>query len=160
MNTRHALALASLFAVGACNPFHREPVSEVRSDANVNSRWRASLTSPTALAGAVQMRGSASMQPTGADQQSTLLSVSISNATPGGTHPWQVRRGQCGADEGAFSPGAGYHALKIGDDGRGEAGTTVPGIMPNTGAFFVTVSASAANPETVVACGNLAPPAK
>ena len=73
---------------------------------------------------------------------------------------WQVRRGQCGADEGAFSAGAGYHALKIGDDGRGEAGTTVPGIMPNTGEFFVTVSASAANPETVVACGNLAPPAK
>jgi len=160
MNTRHALALASLLAIGACNPFHREPVSEVRRDANVNSRWRASLVSPSALAGAVQMRGSASMQPTGSDQQSTLLSVSISNATPGGVHPWQVRRGQCGADESAFSSGAGYHPLKIGDDGRGEAGTTVPGIMPNTGEFFVTVSASAANPETVVACGNLAPPSK
>ena len=80
------------------------------------------------------------MQPTGSDHQNTLLSVSISNATPGGVHPWQVRRGQCGADEGAFSSGAGYHALKIGDDGRGEAGKTVPGIMPNAGEFFVTVS--------------------
>ena len=133
MNTRHALTLASLLVVGACNPFHREPVSEVRRDANVNSRWRASLVSPTALAGAVQMRGSASMQPAGSDQQSTLLSVSISNATPGGVHPWQVRRGRCGADEGAFSAGAGYHPLKIGDDGRGQAGTTVPSIMPNIG---------------------------
>ena len=160
MNNRHALALASLLVVGACNPFHRDPVSEVKRDANENSRWRAALTSPTALAGAVQMHGSASMQPTGSDHQSTLLSVSISNATPGGVHPWQVRRGQCGADEGAFSSGAGYHALKIGDDGRGEAGTTVPGIMPNAGEFFVTVSASAANPEMVVACGNLAAPAK
>jgi hypothetical protein len=160
MNNRHALALASLLVVGACNPFHREPVSEVKPDANVNSRWRASLTSPTALAGAVQMRGSATMQPTGSNQQSTLLAISISNATPGGVHPWQVRRGQCGRDEGPFSPGAVYHALKIGDDGRAEGGTTVPGIMPNTGEFFVTVSASAANPETVVACGNLAPPAK
>ena len=160
MNNRHALALASLLMVGACNPFHRDPVSEVKRDANENSRWRASLTSPTALAGAVQMHGSASMQPTGSDHQNTLLSVSISNATPGGVHPWQVRRGQCGADEGAFSSGAGYHALKIGDDGRGEAGTTVPGIMPNAGEFFVTVSASAANPEMVVACGNLAAPAK
>jgi hypothetical protein len=46
MNTRHALVLASLFAVVACNPFHREPASEVRPDANVNSRWRASLVSP------------------------------------------------------------------------------------------------------------------
>jgi len=159
MYARHAVVLASLFAVAACNPFHREPVSEVRPDANVNSRWRASLVSPAALAGAVQIKGSGSMQPAGSGD-ATLLSVSISNATPGGVHPWQVRRGQCGADEGAFSSGAGYHALKIGDDGRGEAGTTVPGIMPNTGEFFVTVSASAANPETVVACGNLAPPAK
>ena len=160
MNTRHALGLASLLTIGACNPFHRDPVSEVRRDANANSRWRASLTSPTALAGAVQMRGSASMQPTGSGQESTLLSVSISNATPGGVHPWQVRRGQCGADQGAFSTGAEYHPLKIGDDGRGEAGTTVSSIMPNIGEYFVTVSASAANPETVVACGNLAPPAK
>lgn len=160
MNTRHALALASLFAVAACNPFHRDPVSEVRRDANVNSRWRASLVSPSALAGVVQMRGSASMQPSGSSQEATLLSVSISNATPGGVHPWQVRRGQCGADEGAFSSGAAYQPLKIGDDGRGEAGTTVSGMMPNTGDFFVTVYASAANPETVVACGNLAPPAR
>src|SRR4030095_17032103 len=120
MHARHAIVLASLFAVAACNPFHREPVSEVRRDANVNSRWRASLVSPVALAGAVQIRGSASMQPTGSDQQSTLLSVSISNATPGGVHPWQVRRGQCGTDEGAFSSGAHYQPVKVGEDGRGE----------------------------------------
>jgi hypothetical protein len=30
--------------------------------------------------------------------------------------------------------------------------------MPTSGNYFVTVSASAANAETVVACGNLAPP--
>jgi len=36
MNTRHALGLASLVAAAACNPFHREPVSEVRGDVNVN----------------------------------------------------------------------------------------------------------------------------
>ena len=160
MNTRHALVLASLVAAAGCNPFHREPVSEVRRDANVNSRWRASLVTPAALAGAVQMRGSAAMQPTGSGQQSTLLSVSISNATPGGIHPWQVRRGQCGADEGAFSSNVAYHPLKIGDDGRGETGTTVASIMPDIGNYFVTVYASTANPETVVACGNLAPPAK
>ena len=75
MNTRHALVLASLFAAVACNPFHREPASEVRPDANVNSRWRASLVSPAALAGAVQIKGSGSMQPTG-NGEGTLLSVS------------------------------------------------------------------------------------
>jgi hypothetical protein len=159
MNTRHALVLASLVAAAACNPFHREPVSEVHGDVNVNSRWRASLVSPAALAGVVQMKGSASMQPTG-NGQGTVLSVSISNATPGGVHPWQVRRGQCGADQGAFAAGATYKPLNIGDDGRGERGVTVPGATPDSGEFFVTVAASAANPETVIACGNLAPPAR
>lgn len=159
MAARRALVLASLFALAACNPFRREPVSEVERDVNVNSRWRASLVSPAALAGAVQMRGSATMQPT-ENGEGTRLSVSLSNATPGGSHPWQVRRGQCGADAGAFSTAASYQPLKIGDDGRGESGTTVPGMTPELGDFFVTVSASTANSETVVACGNLAPPAR
>ena len=157
--TVHALALASLFVLASCNPFRREPVSEVERDVNVNSRWRAALVSPAALAGAVQMRGSATMQPS-QNGEGTLLSVSISNATPGGAHPWQVRRGQCGADAGAFSSTASYQPLKIGDDGRGESGISVPGITPEVGEFFVTVAASAANPETVVACGNLAPPSR
>jgi hypothetical protein len=160
MNSRHALVLVVLCGGAiACNPFRREPVSEVRRDPNMNTRWRASLASPAALAGAVQMQGTASMQPAGSGQ-STLLSVSISNATPGGVHPWQVRRGQCGADQGAFSSGTTYQPLKIGDDGRGEAGVTVSQLTPEIGDFFVTVYASAANSETVVACGNLAPPAR
>ena len=159
MITRYALGLASVVALAACNPFHREPVSEVKRDVNVNDRWRASLVTPAALAGAVQMRGSASMQPTDS-REGTVLLVSMSNATPGGTHPWQVRRGQCGADAGAFSSGATYKPLKIDDDGRGESGTIVPIVTPDVGEYFVTVSASAANSETVVACGNLAPPAR
>jgi hypothetical protein len=159
MNIRHAVVLTSLFAIAACNPFRREPVSEVRRDANVNTRWRASLVSPATLAGAVQMQGTASMEPTGSGQ-GTVLSVSISNAMPGGVHPWQVRRGQCGADQGSFASGATYQPLKIGDNGRAEAGTTIPGTTPELGDYFVTVYASAANPETVVACGNLAPPTR
>ena len=68
MNTRHALVLASLVvAAAACNPFHRAPVTEVTRDANVNTRWRAALVTPAALVGAVQMTGSATMQPSGRD---------------------------------------------------------------------------------------------
>jgi hypothetical protein len=159
MTPRYLLLLASLASLAACNPFRREPVSEVRRDANVNSRWRASLVSPAALEGAVQMQGSASMQPTG-NGEGTTFSLTLSNATPGGVHPWQVRRGQCGADQGAFSSGATYRPLKIGDDGRGASGSTVLVPTPDNGEFFVTVAASAANPETVVACGNLAAPAR
>jgi hypothetical protein len=56
-------------------------------------------------------------------------------------------RGQRGVDQGAFSSGAKGHPLKIGDDGRGEAATTVPGIRPDVGECVVTVYASAATPR-------------
>jgi hypothetical protein len=160
MHPRHAIPIvASMFAVAACNPFHREPATEVSRDVNVNSRWRALLASPASLAGAVQMKGSASMQP-GRNPEETMLSISIANATPGGVHPWQVRRGQCGSDEGVFGPATAYKAVKIGDDGRGEAGTSVGLTTPMDGNYFVTVAASTANPDLVVACGNFAPPAR
>lgn len=151
------LSLSTL-ALAACNPFHRDPVTEVTRDANQNARWRAALVTPGALAGAVQMRGTASMQPSKNGEQTTL-SVSLTNATPGGVHPWRVHRGQCGADEGAFGMADVYKPVRIDDEGRGEASATVSGATPTMGGYYVTVHASAANPETVVACGNLAPPA-
>lgn len=160
MRSRRVLALAvSMVVLAACNPFNRSPNTEVTRDPNMNSRWRASLVTPTALAGAVQMQGSAAMQP-GSNRQETQLSLTIANATPGGLHPWQVHRGQCGADEGVFGPPGSYRAMKVGDEGRGESAATVALLTPTTGNYFVAVYASAANPETVVACGNLAPPAQ
>jgi len=158
MTKSQVLLLAvSTVAFAACNPFHREPVTAVTADANANARWRASLVTPAALAGAVQMNGSATMQP-GQTSESTIFSLNIDNATPGGLHPWQVHRGQCGADEGVVGSTDIYKSIKVGDEGRGKASATVPMTTPTTGSYFVTVSASAANAETVVACGNLAPP--
>ena len=148
---------AAMSVLGACNPFHREPVTEVSRDANVNSRWRASLVTPASLAGAVQMNGAATMQP-GRTSANTDFSLSIANATPGGLHPWQVHRGQCGADEGVLGLAGAYASIKVGDDGRGTASATVPMSTPTSGSYFVTVQASVANPETIVACGNLAAP--
>lgn len=153
------LIAAPSFALAACNPFHRAPVTEVTRDANVNTRWRAALVTPAALVGAVQMKGSATMQPSGNAGQSTIFALSIDNATPGGVHPWQVHRGQCGADDGILGAASAYGSIKVGDDGRGTSSASVPMPTPTSGNYFVTVQASAANPETVVACGNLAPPA-
>jgi hypothetical protein len=153
---RLTLAVATL-ALAACNPFHRAPVTEVSRDANVNARWRGSLVTPATLVGAVQMNGAASMQP-GRNPAETDVTLDLANATPGGRHPWQVRHGQCGADEGLLGAAGAYTAIKVGDDGRGRATATVAMPMPTAGSYFVTVSASAANAETVVACGNLAPP--
>jgi hypothetical protein len=159
MHSPRWLALvAATMALAACNPFHRAPVSQVTRDANVNARWRASLVTPASLVGAVQINGLASMQP-GRNATETQISLSLANATPGGIHPWQVRYGQCGADSGVLGSTEAYAAIKVGDDGRGEATAMVRLTTPTTGRYFVTVSASAANASTIVACGNLAPPA-
>jgi hypothetical protein len=152
------LAVATL-AIAACNPFNREPVTAVSRDTNVNSRWNATLATPAALAGAVQMNGTASMQPAGNGDR-TEFYLRVANATPGGLHPWQVHRGQCGMDDGVFGPAEAYRSMKIGDDGRGETGASIEEQTPTTGSYYVVVYASAANPETVVACGNLAPPSR
>ena len=159
MQHRQAFALASLALLAACNPFPRKPVTVVNGDVNLNSRWQASLVTPSALSGAVQVNGTAWMQP-GVRGEGTRVSLKISNATPGGLHPWDIRRGQCGADEGEFRAGVAFKPLKIDDEGRGESYTIVPGEAPTSGNYFVSVYASAANSGTVVACGNLAPPAR
>ena len=150
---------ASTLALGACNPFHREPVTEVSRDANVNTRWRATLVTPATLVGAVQINGTATMQPSH-NNADTDFSVNIANATPGGLHPWQVHRGQCGMDDGVFGSAAAYKPIKVGDDGRGAATARVAMPTPTSGSYFVTVRASATNAEVIVACGNLAPPAQ
>ena len=162
MPRSHVLVIllsTSVLVLGACNPFRREPVTEVSRDVNVNSRWRASLVTPASLVGAVQMNGAATMQP-GRSNANTDFTLSIANATPGGLHPWQVHRGQCGADDGVVGSAEAYRSIKVGDNGRGTATATVSMTTPTSGSYFVTVQASAANPEMIVACGNLAAPTR
>ena len=164
MNPSRCLAVAAAaLALVACNPFRspfkQKPVVEVSTDANANARWNGTLASPTNLVGAVQMKGSATMTP-GSNSGNTYVRVNLSNAAPGGIHPWQLHRGQCGADEGVFGPAEAYPALTVDDQGRASSSATVPLVMPTEGLYYVSVGASAANVETIVACGNLAPPAR
>ena len=159
MSNHPLLMLAvSAFALTSCNPFRHEQAVQVSTkDENLNSRWHANLASPAELAGAVQINGSASMAPATKAGNTTVV-LDIGNATPGGLHPWQLHRGQCGADEGVFGAADLYHAAKVGRDGRATSSATVPIETPTTGSYFVTVGASAANDAMTVACGNLAPP--
>jgi hypothetical protein len=153
------LAVAAL-ALSSCNPFRHESAVEVSSkDENLNSRWHASLATPANLAGAVQMNGSASMAP-GTKTGNTTVVLDLANATPGGLHPWQLHRGQCGSDQGVFGNADAYHAAKVGRDGRATSLASVPIETPTTGNYFVVVRASAANNAVTVACGNLAPPTR
>ena len=151
------LAVCAL-VIMSCNPFRSNSAVKVTTnDENLNSRWHANLATPAELAGAVQMSGSASMAPSTRSGSTTVV-LELANATPGGLHPWQLHRGQCGADQGVFGNADSYQAAKVGNDGEATSSATVPITTPTTGSYFVIVRASAANNAVTVACGNLAPP--
>jgi hypothetical protein len=105
------------------------------------------------------MKGTAAMTP-GSNAGNTRVSVDLSNASPGGVHPWRLRRGQRGQDSGVFGVADAYKSLTVDAEGRASGAVTVPLAMPTEGRYYVSVAASAANPETIVACGNLAPPSR
>jgi hypothetical protein len=125
----------------------------------VTNSWNAVLATPAGLAGAIQMRGTAWMAPKEKDPSRTRAHVDITNAAPGGVHPWHVHIGQCANDMGILGPPEAYHELKVGGDGKASADAELPVAMPTAGQYFVNVHASAQNMSTIVACGNLAPPA-
>src|SRR4051812_25322002 len=155
---RSFLLAVSALALISCNPFRHDSAVEVTArDENLNSRWHATLATPAELAGAVQMNGSASMAP-GAKGGNTTVSLDLANATPGGLHPWQLHRGQCGADDGVVGSAAAYPDAKVGGNGHATATANLPLVTPTSGSYFVVVRASVANDAMTVACGNLAPP--
>jgi hypothetical protein len=159
MHHSRLFALAvSAFALVSCNPFRSGQAVEVSTeDRNLNSRWHANLASPADLAGVVQMNGSASMAPASKDGNTTVA-LELANATPGGLHPWQLHRGQCGSDDGVVGSAAEYPAAEVGGDGRATVIAHLPVDTPTSGNYFVVVQASAANDAVTVACGNLAAP--
>ena len=160
----YPITVAGALALVACNPLRspikQDPVVQVNNrDGNVNSRWHGTLATPSTLAGAVQMTGQISMAPA-EKAGNTHVVLLLANASPGGLHPWQLHRGQCGMDEGVFGTVENYNAIKVDEGGRASVTANVPLPMPSDGRYFVSVGASAANAETIVACGNLASPTK
>ena len=126
----------------------------------VGTRWNAVLATPAAMVGVLQVRGSGWMGPQEGNPEQTSAQVSLSNATPGGEHPWHVHIGQCGMDKGIFGPPSSYGILKVGGNGNAEGSATIPLPAPKSGQYFINVHASKNNMGTIVACGNLAPPSR
>jgi hypothetical protein len=157
------LTAAGALALAACNPFGargtpfgRSPVHEVRASSRAAAaRWTATLAAPGAPDSAGGGRGSAAMTG-GSDDRSTYVSVDLEHAVPAGVHPWQLRHGRCGADEGAFGPADAYRVMTVAAGGRASSSATVPLPPPTGGRYYVNVGASVARPETSVACGDLA----
>jgi hypothetical protein len=157
-NHRLVLLAVLALALSSCNPFrHSQPVEVSNTDQNLNSRWHATLATPADLAGAIQMNGAASMAPA-TKTGNTRVSLDLANATPGGLHPWQLHRGQCGSDEGVVGSATEYPVAKVSSEGRATSTADLPFTTPTAGSYFVIVRASAANNAMTVACGNLAPP--
>jgi hypothetical protein len=153
-----ALAL-SVLVLSSCGG-GRQPVEINPSAQSVATRWNGTLSTPAQLAGALQIRGQAWMGADDDDASETQAYAEISNAAPGGVHPWHVHRGRCGQDQGIFGPADSYEPLKVDGQGRARASAELRVPLPKTGSFFVNVHASRQNMGTIVACGNLAPPAR
>jgi hypothetical protein len=159
MKARIVAGLA-VYAVTLASCGGRQPV-EINPDAqSVATRWNGTLAAPSELAGVSDVRGQAWMaaDPKNADQ--TRAHVQISNAVPGGSHPWHVHRGSCGSDQGILGPTDAYNPLKVEGNGRAVSDAQLSIPLPKTGNYFLNVHASARNMKTIVACGNLAPPAR
>jgi hypothetical protein len=149
-----ALAVASA-ACGRGGGVEIDPNREL-----VGSRWNASLSTPTQLAGAVQLKGTGWMAGEEDDTTKTVAFAAIQNAVPGGEHPWHVHLGQCGSDRGILGPANAYEPLKVDGDGEAESRAELPLPLPVAGQYFINVHASRNNMGTIIACGNLAPPSR
>jgi hypothetical protein len=159
MSARLTAAMAvSAFSIIACGGHKAVEIDPAAKP--VGTRWNAVLATPAAMAGAVQVQGTAWMQSDEGNAQETRAHVSISNAAPGGEHPWHVHIGRCGVDQGIFGPPDAYGILRVGDNGRAEGDASIPLPLPRSGQYFVNVHASKDNMGTIIACGNLAAPAR
>ncbi len=147
-------------ATGACGMFGGSRAVEIQQTAvPVAERWNATLSTPGALAGAVQIKGNAWMADVNGSGNAHV-EIHIQNATPGGVHPWHVHRGSCGRDLGVLGSADAYPLLHVDDKGEASATATLDVPVPTSGDYFVNVHASPSNPGAVVACGNLAPPTR
>lgn len=155
---RTMVTLTTLAAIVGCNPFaSQQRVGRIDPEnSSANTRWNATLSTPGGMTGAVDVHGVASLSAHGSGK--SVASISISNAAPSGLHPWHVYRGQCGDDGAVVGSATSYPLLNVDKDGTARSAATLPLELPTTGTYYVAVNASAANMQTVVACGNLAPP--
>jgi hypothetical protein len=145
-----------LVSCGGNKPVEINPQAE-----SVGVRWNGTLSTPPELAGVEDMRGAGWLGGDPKNPNQSLAHIDVSNAVPGGLHPWHVHKGQCGSDQGILGPPDAYKPLKIEGDGKASATAELSSVpLPRSGSYFINVHASAKNLKTIVACGNLAPPAR
>ena len=108
------LAVVSI-TIAACGGGRRPVEINPQEQQVVASRWNATLATPPELAGATQVKGTGWMAADPKDPNRTRAHVSVTNAVPGGEHPWHVHVGRCGQDQGIFGPADAYLFGHLGD---------------------------------------------
>lgn len=149
---------ATLVLLAACGG-HRQVEIDPEGEL-VASRWNATLATPAALAGAMQVHGRGWWGAQRGEPIRSQAHVEINNAVPGGDHPWHVHQGQCGTNGPIVGSATAYRSLEVDKDGKASATADLDLPMPRTGQYYVNVHASANNMGTIIACGNLAPPVR
>jgi hypothetical protein len=109
------------------------------------------------MAGVAEIQGGAWMA---ADGNRTHARIDVSNASPGGEHPWHVHRGRCGSNGQVLGNANDYPLLKIDGDGKASKEAHLDLMLPTYGDYSVNVHASRSNMETIVACSNLGAPTR
>ncbi len=160
MKATTAASLLVMALAGTSCGGGRQAVEIDPSAQPIQNRWNGTVASPPELAGVSAIRGSGWMGPQEKNADRTEAQVNLSNAVPGGKHPWHVHRGRCGADQGIFGRADAYEVLEVNNDGRATSKAELDVATPRTGEFFINVHASRQNMATIIACGNLAPPAR
>ncbi|HET7563770.1 MAG TPA: hypothetical protein VFJ96_02150 [Gemmatimonadaceae bacterium] len=157
LQPRIALLSLALITVSACSSFNRQsaPVKITDTGAITGTRWNAVLATPTSLRGALQINGTAWMAP---DSGHTVVSVAISNAPPGGIHPWEVHVGRCGSIGQTLGTADAYTPLKVASNGTASAQVNLNQPLSASVDYSVNVHAASDNMSTIIACGNFAPP--
>ena len=72
--------------------------------------------------------------------------------------PWHVHHGRCGGNGPIAGDPSAYPLLSVDNDGNARATATLDIALPASGDYYVNVHALATNMNTIISCGNLAPP--
>ena len=154
---KHSPIMLIFVMLGAAACHSSKPTTQLKpSDAARRNEWKASLFTPSELAGVMQVRGTATWSPDG--DAASLVTVNMSNATSGGLHPWHIHRGRCGDNGPVVGDAAAYKPLTVDEKGSAAATAHLNVAMPREGNYYVNVHALATNMATIISCGNLAPP--
>jgi len=157
MRITSRIALVALTLGGSACHSSKPTTALNPTDAARRHEWTGSLFTPADLAGAMQVRGTAVWSRDDAATTSRVT-VTISNATPGGLHPWHIHRGRCGDNGPIVGDASAYKPLAVDGKGNASASAHLNIAMPETGDYYVNVHALATNMGTIISCGNLAAP--